>query len=104
MDISELCLLWVAHRKIPFPADARGAEVEGVDLVLLDSLAAGCISSIVEQVEQVELADSAKLSLLAELAQKIRTVSAHLDGETGRYFARLEKVVEAALRIGTHRQ
>jgi hypothetical protein len=101
MDILELRLLWVAHRKIPFPADARGAEVEGVDLVLLDSLAAGCISSIVEQVEQ---GDSAKLSLLAELAQKIRTVSAHLDGETGRYFARLEKVVEAALHIGTHRQ
>jgi hypothetical protein len=55
-------------------------------------------------VEQIEQADPAKLSLLAELAREIRTVSAHLNGEAGQYFARLGKVAETALRIGAHRK
>lgn len=86
---------------MPFPSAARGAEVQGHDLVLLDSLAAGCISSLVDTAGN---ADPEKLSLLAELSKQIHRVTVKLDGEARQYFAHLSGVVEAALCSGTHRK
>ncbi len=97
----DLNTLWAAHRRIPFPPAARGAEVKGIDLVLLDSLAAGCISSLVDRAGE---RGPDELAQLAELAQQIRTIFTHLDGETRQYFARLSGVVEAALLTGDHRK
>jgi len=39
---------WRAHLASGFPPAARGREVNGVDLVLVDTHAAGCIRSFVE--------------------------------------------------------
>ena len=101
MANSDLNTLWAAHRRMPFPSAVRGAEVQGVDLVLLDSLAAGCISSLVDPAGHT---DPEKLSLLAELSKQIQVVTVQLDGEARRYFAHLGGVAEAALRTGTHRK
>ena len=100
MANSELNTLWAAHRRMPFPSAARGAEVRGVDLVLLDSLAAGCISWLVDPAQE---GDPSKLTLFTELAQQIRDVSRQLDGESKKYFTHLSEVAEAVLRTGTHR-
>lgn len=86
---------------MPFPSAARGAEVQGVDLVLLDSLAAGCISSLVSLAGQ---ADPSRRTQLIELARQIRDVSVHLNGETKKYFAHLSEVAEAVLCTKTHRE
>ena len=99
MANSELNALWVAHQQMPFPAAARGVELKGIDLVLLDSLAAGCISSLVDPAGQP---DPEKLSLLAELSKQIQAVTVQLDGEVRHYFAHLGGVAEAAFRTGTH--
>ena len=101
MANSELNTLWATHRRMPFPPPACGLEVQGVDLVLLDSMAAGCISSLVDPAGH---GDPEKLSLLAELAQQIRTVSAQLDGETRQYFVHLGGVAEAAIQNWAHRK
>jgi hypothetical protein len=37
--------LWAVRMKAPFPPGARGAEVAGVDLVLLDADTSGCITT-----------------------------------------------------------
>ncbi|CAM5669291.1 hypothetical protein SBADM41S_06634 [Streptomyces badius] len=37
--------LWQEHLQTPFPAGLRGAEREGIDLVLLDADTAGCVSA-----------------------------------------------------------
>jgi hypothetical protein len=76
-------------------------EVQGVDLVLLDSLAAGCISSLVDPTGH---GDAAKLSLLADLAQQIRAVCSQLQGETRQYFVHLGGVADAALVAGANRK
>ena len=37
--------LWDEHRATPFPARLRGAEVAGVDMVMLDADIAGRVAS-----------------------------------------------------------
>ncbi len=101
MPDAELQTLWLAHRGTPFPVAARGVEVRGVDLVLLDSLASGCVSSLVEvDCER----DVTKASLLGELAPQIESVLPLLDGETRAYFSQLGRVVAAAIRVSGSRE
>ncbi|WP_392972479.1 hypothetical protein [Streptomyces sp. LN245] len=37
--------LWQEHLDAAFPAGLRGAEPAGIDVVLLDATAAGCVST-----------------------------------------------------------
>ncbi|MGW1985025.1 hypothetical protein ACWCPJ_21660 [Streptomyces collinus] len=37
--------LWQEHRAAEFPACLRGAEFEGIDMVMLDADTAGCTSA-----------------------------------------------------------
>jgi hypothetical protein len=86
--------LWAAHLQQPFPSGARGAEVQGIDLVLLDSLLAGCVTSLLDPTGPL---DYAKAALLADLRQQLRDIAPQLEGETGRHFARLGEVADATL-------
>ena len=45
--MTDIATIWEAHRAARFPAAARGQEVDGVDLVLVDTYAAGCIETFV---------------------------------------------------------
>jgi hypothetical protein len=88
-----LSAMWAAHREEPFPGSARGREVQGIDLVLLDSLTAGCIESLTNG----GLVDSSKVSLLRDLAQQIGTVLPKLSAHEKQYFERLQAVANVAL-------
>src|SRR5262249_27413622 len=93
MSRQSLDAMWKAHRSEPFPQDARGRTVQGIDLVLLDSLTAVCIDSLAKG-EQV---DASKIELLRDLVEQIGVVLPHLsDGEQS-YFAHLEVIASAAL-------
>ena len=94
MTNSGLEALWASYGQMPFPPAARGVEVQGIDLVLLDSLISGCVSSLVDSGAP---RDSSKLALLADLAQQLRGIAGQLDGETKRYFDALDQVAEATL-------
>ncbi|MGW6273943.1 hypothetical protein [Streptomyces sp. NPDC055060] len=37
--------LWAEHLDARFPAALRGADLEGVDMVMLDAAIAGCVST-----------------------------------------------------------
>ncbi|WP_346177237.1 hypothetical protein [Streptomyces cuspidosporus] len=41
----DVARLWQEHLLAAFPADLRGAELAGVDMVLLDASIAGCVST-----------------------------------------------------------
>jgi len=84
--------LWRSHLNSAFPINARGREVAGVDLVLLDSLSAGCISSLLQNPN-----DGAKSWLLADLLDQLRSVLPHLEGDSRSYFDQLAAVAEAVL-------
>jgi hypothetical protein len=86
--------MWADHVRAPFPPEARGAEVEGVDLVLLDSLVSGCISSLVNG---RGARDTVKVSLLSDLLKQIQDVLPHLTGESRAYFSRLKEIANAVV-------
>jgi hypothetical protein len=88
----DIVRMWDDHRKLRFPTRARDVEVGGVDLVLLDSLASGCISSYTTG----DL-DPTKVELLKELASQLRRVEPELDSSTTDYFAQLSALVTAVL-------
>ena len=93
MSSHSVSALWSDHRREPFPASARGREVKGIDLVLLDSLAAGCIDSMISG----GLVDTSKIALLQDLSRQIGMVLPHLSADEQAHFARLRVIATAAL-------
>ncbi len=45
MTADQVEQLWDAHVRTPFPSALRGAEIAGIDMVLLDASTAGCVTS-----------------------------------------------------------
>ncbi|WP_439663056.1 hypothetical protein ACSHWB_17390 [Lentzea sp. HUAS TT2] len=45
---AEVARLYEQHRKMPYPNGQRGLEIAGVELILVDVHAAGCVSSWLE--------------------------------------------------------
>ncbi|WP_284741476.1 hypothetical protein [Amycolatopsis sp. RTGN1] len=45
MAADEIARLWDVYVRAPFPPALRGAEIAGIDMVLLDAHTAGCVSS-----------------------------------------------------------
>jgi len=94
MERAEIKRMWTDHRRAVFPASARGRDVRGVDLVLLDSLAAGCIDSFVNGGGNVE---PSKLALLENLATQLRNTVPSLELGEREYFERLQRLAQAVL-------
>jgi hypothetical protein len=78
--------LFEAHRKAPFPSRWRGADVEGIDMVMLDATAAGCASA---WLEQQSLVDDQRWDVLAECEQRLIRVIPELDACGREYYQRL---------------
>ncbi len=91
--------LWQRHRMAPFPPDFRGRIINGIDLALLDSSVAGCVSCFVEHGGKLDLARTA---LLAACNRDLAVILTGLAGEELAYFRRLERlsglILEMTLR------
>ncbi|MFD5733479.1 hypothetical protein ACFWIY_11670 [Streptomyces sioyaensis] len=94
--------LWQEHRHAPFPADLRGAELAGADMVLLDADIAGCVFTwlnnsgtlapkrsrilrrCIEDLDRVlpEITEPAGIQYYQRLRQLALLVSATLPGTT----------------------
>jgi len=46
--MNEINKLWKEFQNIPFPKDLAGEEIDGVDLMSIDTFAASCISTYIE--------------------------------------------------------
>ena len=85
--------LWERHRQRPFPAELKGAAVEGIDVTALDTLASGCIDTFVQQ-GRLDLWRTALLGLCyRDLALVVRS----LEGQAYVYFQPLEEMAGLVL-------
>ena len=76
---------WRAHVAAGFPPAARGLEINGVDLVLLDTYAAGCIQSFVE----TGALDAERVQALQGCVEELESAVPLLGADTAEYFTRL---------------
>jgi hypothetical protein len=83
--------LWAEHMAAGFPSRARGLDVAGVDLVLLDSSAAGIIQSAAAG--QALMPHQA--IAIAPTLEALRTVVPLLGGDMKPYFSRLLVALQA---------
>ena len=90
--------LWKMHLTRPFPRALAGEEVDGEDLVLLDSLAAGCISTFLGG-KGVHLLDDKRLKVLNGCAQSLRSICPQLPSDHRLHFDTLREMSERVINI-----
>ena len=90
--------LWEVHAGRPFPRALAGEEIDGQDLVLLDSSAAGCISAFVGD-SGVHSLDSGRLRVLSDCVQGLSRACPQLPDEHRVYFDTLREISERVLRF-----
>jgi len=97
--MSDIQNLWEEHRQAGFPGACRGVEIEGTDLVLLDSTAAGCVQTFLARGGELDLGGVATLALCY---RELAVVARALQGEARGYFARLESLARLVLQAVAH--
>ncbi|MFF5405217.1 hypothetical protein ACFY8K_18775 [Streptomyces misionensis] len=82
--------LWEGHRRAAFPADVRGAEPSGIDLVLLDATVAGCVSGWLDGGGSL---DAERGRILRDAVRDLDRVLPEITGDDApRYFRHLRRL------------
>jgi hypothetical protein len=82
--------LWEAHMQAPFPARLRGAEIAGVDMVLLDADTAGCVKTWLDNNGRL---DAWRRDVIASCLDELNRVTPHLaDQDEAAYYNRLREL------------
>jgi hypothetical protein len=84
---------WVEFLKRAFPTGYAGITIKGIDLVLLDTYAAGCIESFVTRRQL----DDTQINTLKEIIIDFEIVISELRDEAQDYFLSLKNLTEQAL-------
>jgi hypothetical protein len=92
--MEEIEKLWQFHLASSFPEDVVGKDIEGKDLVSLDTSVAGCIMSFIDDYGSLK---KGKRAVLLKCRESLQRVVPHLKGEANSYFSRLLKMSELAL-------
>ena len=87
--------LWDVHMIGKFPRGYGGETIEGIDLVLLDSDVAGCVTTFIKNDGQLDLWRTAILGLCY---RDLNVVTCHLSGEAKEHFSRLETLSNLVLK------
>ena len=85
--------LWQEHEAAKFPIECYGVEVDGADLVLCDSYAAGSISTFLE----VGVLDTKRKNVLIGCIEVLHGYIVNAHGEPKQYFERLLRMSEGVL-------
>jgi hypothetical protein len=83
--MDDLLTRWLDFQTKPFPPECVGREVQGIDLVALDTFTAGCISTYIERKGQLDT----QRRILQRCIQDLQTVTAQLQGASQAYFVQL---------------
>jgi len=86
--------LWSGHLGESFPETLAGKDINGIDLVSLDSDIAGCVLSFIEE-GNLNLFQTATLGLCFQSASFVMSI---LNREGRKYFGRLERLAELVLK------
>ena len=92
-QLSQIRQLWKEHLR-PFPRSLAGHEVDSIDLVLLDSTIAGCVSTFLAR----GTLDLWRTAVLGLCYQDVRIVYPILNMEGSAYFWQLERMAELVLK------
>lgn len=92
--MDEIRHLWRKHQQASFPADYRGEEIMGEDLVMLDSYTAGCISTFVGNGGRL---DKKRHEVLIACRDGLAKVVPALAGEARKYYDRLLRLSDLIL-------
>jgi hypothetical protein len=93
--MNELKELWRQHQAMSFPEGMAREEIEGEDLVSLDSFTAGCISTFVARSGTL---DSERTECLVRCREGLARVLPKLTGDAEAYYRRLHVISELALQ------
>jgi hypothetical protein len=91
----EIRKLWDIHMTNKFPRGYGGETIEGIDLVLLDSDVAGCVTTFIKNDGQLDLWRTAILGLCY---RDLNIVTSRLSGEAKDRFSRLETLSNLVLK------
>ena len=92
--MNEIQLLWKAHEYAPFPPGISGLEIEGEDLVSLDTYTSGCISSFCGTGGRL---DEGRIKTLTECHASLTKVLPMLTGYARDYYSRLHQMSQCVL-------
>ena len=93
MTLQDIDVLWGQHKQAPFPVAASGAEVEGINLVLLDADTSGCVSYFLG----CRRLDKKRCTILQNCEKELRTIAPKLRPQIKPYFERLSLLAAAVL-------
>lgn len=94
-QVEAVARLWDAHLRAEFPAQLRGAELAGADMVLLDADVAGCVSTWLQTRGHL---DDWRTGLLMQCVNDLDRVLPLLAGAGAfAYYERLRVMAVAAL-------
>ncbi|MFJ4334524.1 MULTISPECIES: hypothetical protein [unclassified Streptomyces] len=89
-QVQNAALLWQEHRDAEFPANLRGVEVEGIDMVLLDADTAGCASTWINNGGTL---DPQHRSILQSCVEDLGRVIPQISDPSGhQYYQRLHQL------------
>ncbi|WP_203920214.1 hypothetical protein [Rugosimonospora africana] len=85
--VAAVARLWQAHLRAPFPPSLRGAEIAGIDMVLLDADTAGCVRTWLQHTSQRASESGTRMSI--RLGNLDRVLPLLTDPLEVRYYRRL---------------
>ncbi|WP_033443263.1 hypothetical protein [Saccharothrix sp. NRRL B-16314] len=92
-----LPLLWEEHLRTPFPPHLRGRDIDGEDMVVLDSDIAGCVTSALSQ-HLDERRDRILVRCLGAVEKVLPLIGD--DERASEYFERLREMAGLVVRRG----
>lgn len=88
--MSDIKTLYIDFLQIPFPDNLSGEEINGIDLVILDSDTAGLIDKFIHHDSQLYIND---INLLRQCCRELELVEKELQGQQKEYFMTLLNIV-----------
>jgi hypothetical protein len=95
-ELASIQQLWKEHESRSFPRALAGEDFDGEDLVLIDSSAAGCISTFLDGGGAHSL-DAKRLQMLGECVRKLSRICPQLPSEHQLYFDSLKELAERVI-------
>ena len=86
---------WNTFMEKAFPEDCVGLEVEGIELVSLDTFSAGCIDTFIDNKGWLDIE---RKTILKNCVQELDIVVKHLEGNSKNYFVHLQLLSEQVLK------
>jgi hypothetical protein len=89
--------LFKKHKETEFPEGYAGEEIKGIDLVLLDSDASGCMDSFYGSSGTIKKPAPEKILILVKCRDDLQIIIPELSGKALEYFQNLEKIVSIVI-------